>query len=115
MDRVLQMRKQDALLDHHFANAICPYRKPILESKFSQVVGAFQIQLAAGAFFCAERNHVIVTEAEKFRNMAPHHYASEGRGQRRDEQTMITPCHRAGNSSGCITPKAVGNEPLTIE
>ena len=65
------MRKQDALLDHNVANAISPYWKTILESKFGQVVGALQIQLAAGAFFRAQRNHVTVAEAEKFRNMAP--------------------------------------------
>ena len=41
MDRVLQMRKQNALLDHNVANTIGPHRKSILESEFGQVVGAF--------------------------------------------------------------------------
>ena len=47
------MRQQDALLDHQIAHVINPDRQSVFESKFPQVIGAVQIELAAGAFFRA--------------------------------------------------------------
>src|SRR3977135_1163497 len=77
MDRVLQMRQQHAFLDHDVANMIGPDREPFLEAELSQICGAFQIELSAGTLFRAKRNDVIVTEAEKFRYVIPHHDPSQ--------------------------------------
>src|SRR6266446_2816686 len=109
------MREQNALLDHDFANTIGPHRKPILESELAQVVGAFQIKLTTGAFLRAERNQIMVTEAEKFRYVTPHHNAPERRRQCRDEQSMIATRDRTRDRAGGITAESVCHEPFAIE
>src|SRR5436190_2176521 len=109
------MRKQDTLLEDKIAHAISPDRQTILESKFSQEIGALQIKLSAGAFLPAERNDIVIAEPEKFGDMTPHHHASKRRGQCRDEQSMITPCDCAGNCAGGVTAETVCDEPLAVE
>ena len=59
---------------------ISPNRQPIFESKFAEIIGTFEIELATAPFFATERNHIIVAEAEKLREVIPHHDASERRG-----------------------------------
>jgi hypothetical protein len=54
MNRVLQVRKQDTLLEHEIAHVISPDGQTIFESKFSQEIGALKIKLSAGAFLAAE-------------------------------------------------------------
>src|SRR5256885_12552103 len=112
MDRILQMRQQHAFLDHDVADMISPNWEPVFEAELSQEIGTFQIELSAGAFFRAERNDVILAEAEKFRYVIPHHDPSERSRQRRDEQSMIATRHCAGDGTGRISTKPVGNEPF---
>src|SRR5205085_11432201 len=57
-------------------------------------------------------NDIIVIESKKFGYVIPHHDASERSRQRRDEQSMITTRDRAGNSTGGITAKPIGDEPF---
>ena len=53
VDRILQVRHQDAFLDHQIAHLINPDGQPVLEPEFLEVIRAFQIELAAGALFRA--------------------------------------------------------------
>ena len=115
MNRILQMRKQDTLLDHQIAHAISPNGQTIFESKFSQEIGALKINLSAGAFLAAERNDIVSAEPEKFGDMTPHHHAPKWRGQCRDQQSMITPCDCAGDCARGITAETVRDEPLAVE
>ena len=115
MDRILQMRKQDALLQDEIAHVISPDWQTVFEPEFPQIIGALQIELTAGAFFAAKRNDIVIAEAKKFRDVTPHHHATERRGQRRDEQSVITPRDRARNCAGGVTAEAVGHEPFAIE
>src|SRR5205823_1900968 len=115
MNRVLQMRQQHAFLDHDVANMISPDWESVLEAKLSQIIGTFQIELAAGPFFRAKRDDVIVTEAEKFRHVIPHHDPSERPRQSGDEQSMITTRDGARNGTGGIPAESVGHQPFASQ
>ena len=106
------MRQQHAFLDHDVANMISPDGEPVLEAELSQIIGTFQIELSAGTFFRAKRDDVIVTEAEKFRYVIPHHDPSERSRQSGDEQSMITTRDGAGNRTGGIPAKTVCDKPF---
>src|SRR6266513_5655905 len=112
MNRVLQMRQQHAFLDHDVANMISPDREPVLEAELRQIIGALQIELSAGTLFRAKRDDVIVTEAEKFGYVIPHHDPSERSRQSGDEQSMITTRNGAGNGTGGIPAESVGDQPF---
>ena len=50
---VLKVRQQNPFFDDSPANVIDPDGQTIFETKFAQIISAFQIELAAGAFFRA--------------------------------------------------------------
>ena len=47
------MRKDDSFFENEVANMISPNRKAIFQTEFAKKIRAGQIQLPAGAFFCA--------------------------------------------------------------
>ena len=53
VNRVLQMRQENALLDHQIAHLVDPNRQAVFETKLAQVIGALQVKLAASALFRA--------------------------------------------------------------
>src|SRR4030081_816895 len=91
VDGVLQMGQENAFLQNDITHAIRPDRQAIFQTKLLQPIRAFQIKLTAGTFLAAQRTDIVIAEAEKLRNVVPHDHATERRGQRGDEQAMITP------------------------
>src|SRR5688572_26483600 len=47
--------------------------------------------------------------------MIEHHGTAERCGQRCDEDTVITACHRTADGPGCVTAESVGDEPFPGE
>src|ERR1700682_5302833 len=109
------MRKQDTLFQDKIAYMIDPDWQTVLEAEFPQIIRALQIEMTTGAFFATKGDNVTIAEAKKLRNVTPHDHATERRGQRGDEQTVITPRDRARNCAGGITAESGGHEPLAIE
>src|SRR5437867_11558920 len=73
--RVLHMRNKDALPEHEIANVIRPNRKSIFDPEFAKKISALQVELTAGACFTSERNHILGTETQEFRDVTPHHHS----------------------------------------
>src|SRR6266403_3164660 len=115
VDGVLQMGQENAFLQNDVAHAIRPDRKAIVQTELVQPIRAFQIKLTAGAFFAAQRNNIVIAEAEKFRNVVPHDHATEWRGQCGDEQAMITTRDCARDRARSVTAESVCDEPLARE
>ena len=47
--------------------------------------------------------------------MAPHHHAAERSGQRGDQNAVILPRDRAGDSAGGVTAQAIRDEPFAVQ
>src|SRR5438477_698726 len=76
VDGVLQMQQQHTLLQHEITDVICPDWQSVFQSKFAEIFCCPQIELTAGALLAAERNDFLITETQKFRDVAPHDHAS---------------------------------------
>src|SRR5437588_12994010 len=87
---VLQMQHQNAFLENEVAHMISPDRQSIFEAELVQKISRAQLELTAGAFFGAERDDIVIREAQEFRNVTPHYHATVRRWQGGDEQPMIT-------------------------
>ena len=53
VDRVLQVRKKNALFDYEIAHLKGPDRQTVLEAELAQIIRSGQIELTAGAFLRA--------------------------------------------------------------
>ena len=53
VDRILEVRHRDPLLDHKIADVINPDGHSVFEPELAQIFSAFQIELAPGALFRA--------------------------------------------------------------
>jgi len=90
-------------------------RLPVRVARHRPRVEPVELLSAAGTFLAAQRNDIVIAEAEKFRNVIPHDHATERRGQRGDEQAMITPRDCARDRARSVTAETVRDEPLARE
>src|SRR2546421_1173063 len=112
---VLQMQHQNTFLENEVAHMIGPDRQPIFQAEFMQIIGGTEIKLAAGSFFRAEGDDIVIRETQEFRNMAPHHHAPVRRRKGRNKQAVMTPRDSARDRARSETAESISHKPLARE
>src|SRR5262249_27104132 len=90
VNRILQVRQEDALLDGEAPHLVPPNRQSLLQAKFRQVIGAVQIERSAFPLLAAEVDGRSIGQPEHFRQMIQHDLAAQRRRECRDQQAMVT-------------------------
>src|SRR5690606_25307453 len=91
-----------------------PDRQPRLETEADQVVRRRNLGCAR-RFRSAERDHRSILELQLFPQVVQHYRAAERRGQRGDEQAVVTTRQRTRDRRRRIPTESVRNEPLALQ
>jgi hypothetical protein len=96
-------------------NFVLPNGQPHLQPKVNQVLGAIQVEHAAGGFVTAEPDIAAFPQTDLLREVGECHHSSQGSGMRGDEQAVIAAGGHAADGAGGISSQAVCHQPFARE
>src|SRR5262249_22017046 len=115
MNRVLTIKKNDALFQADPLEFIQPNGESVFQTEFSDVLGDRCGILWPAGIVTADLNRPAIGQTNIFGKMVEHDDASKGGRQGGDKQSVIAPRDDASDGSGSVTTDTVGGQPLLSE
>jgi hypothetical protein len=97
VDRVLEARQEQALLDDEPLDGEPPHRETAFEPELFELIDPLEEQRAAHALFAAQPMHSPTGQTQPLAKLADHDEATERRRQGRGQQRMVAAGHHAAN------------------
>ena len=115
VQRVLPVDEQQAFFDDETLRFVDPNRQPVLQLEIANIMHVMVAIVRSGRLLASDHQTAPVGQPEKFPEMIQHHYTTKRRGQRRDEQAVITARNDAANCARSVAAESVREQPFATE